>query len=66
MIVYDKHLIDKTVTCATPEEVTASQGSCPQLICSCMNQNRYDTSRLFISKNKFLEAGYATSKQSMQ
>ena len=31
-----------------------------------MNQNRYDTSRLFISKNKFLEAGYATSQQSMQ
>lgn len=63
MIVYDKHLIDKshkTVTCATPEQVTASQGSFPQLICSCMNQNRYDTSRLFISKNKFMVAGYAT------
>ena len=66
LIVYDKHLLDKVVTCATPEQVTVSQGNFPQLICSCMNQNRYDTSRLFISKNKFLEAGYAISKQSMQ
>ena len=47
MIVYDKHLIDKTVTCATPEQVTESQGNFPQLICSYMNQDRYDTSRLF-------------------